>query len=575
MADTDDTGDKPRSLIELDRFVQANVAASTLGVSPAGMALSFADWALHLIASPGTQLHLAQKTQRKLASLGALLAYDNPWSPIPPVIEPLPGDSRFRHEAWRRWPFDIYHQAFLLAQQWLHVATDHVPGARRHSLDVVNFATRQMLDVISPSNFVASNPEVLGETVRTGGFNFLRGLANFQRDAAAAFADKPAARDTYVPGRDVAVTPGQVVFKNRLIELIRYDPVTPSVNEVPLLIVPAWIMKYYILDLAPENSLIRHLVAQGRTVFAISWHNPDEGDRGLSMEDYRRLGVMAALDAISETCPNARIDALGYCLGGTLLAIAACAMARDGDRRLRSLILLAAQVDFSEPGELSLFIDDSEVNFIQSMMWRHGYLDTRQMAGAFQLLRSNDLIWSRMVRAYLLGEDAARSDLMAWNADATRMPYRMHAEYLRTLFLENDLSGGRFLVDGRPIALSDVAIPIFAVGTERDHVAPWRSAYKIGLFASSEVTFVLTSGGHNVGIVNPPGLPDRYYRIGTLHAGAPFVDPDTWFVAAERRDGSWWTALDEWLTARGGASVPPPAPSRGLAAAPGAFVLET
>lgn len=575
MTDADDAGDKPKSLIELDRFVQANIAAATLGVSPAGMALSFADWALHLMASPGSQLHLLQKTQRKLASLGSLLAYDNPWSPVPPVIAPLVNDPRFSNEAWRRWPFDIYHQAFLLAQQWLHVATDHVPGARRHSLDVVNFTTRQMLDVISPSNFVATNPEVLAETIRTGGYNFLRGFTNLQRDIADAFASKATQRNDFLPGRDVAVTPGKIVLKNRLIELIRYDPVTPDVSEAPLLIVPAWIMKYYILDLSPENSLIRHLVAQGRTVFAISWHNPDESDRDLSMEDYRRLGVMAAFDAISEICPNAPIDALGYCLGGTLLTIAAAAMARDGDKRLRSLILLAAQVDFSEPGELSLFIDDSEVNFIQSMMWRHGYLDTRQMAGAFQLLRSNDLIWSRMVRAYLLGEESAPSDLMAWNADATRMPYRMHTEYLRKLFLSNDLSGGRFLVDGRPVALSDIAIPIFAVGTERDHVAPWRSAYKIGLFASSEVTFALTSGGHNVGIVNPPGIPNRHYRIGTLHAGAPFVDPDTWLTAAEQRDGSWWTALDEWLEARGGAKVPPPAPSKGLAAAPGAYVFET
>lgn len=575
MADSPENGDKPRSLIELDRFVQANVAAATLGVSPAALGLSFADWALHLAGAPGTQLHLLQKTQRKLASLFSLLAYDNPWSPAPPVIEPLAGDSRFRDEAWRRWPFDVYYQAFLLTQQWLHVATDHVPGARRHSLDVVNFATRQMLDVFSPSNFVLTNPEVLAETIRTGGYNFLRGFNNLQKDIAAAGAGGTTKSDDFVPGKDVAVTPGKIVFKNRLIELIRYDPVTPSVNEAPLLIVPAWIMKYYILDLSPGNSLVRHLVAQGRTVFAISWHNPDESDRDLSMEDYRRLGVMAAFDEISRICPDAPIDALGYCLGGTLLTIAAAAMARDGDKRLRSLILLAAQADFSEPGELSLFIDDSEVNFIQSMMWRRGYLDTRQMAGAFQLLRSNDLIWSRMVRAYLLGEDAPPSDLMAWNADATRMPYRMHTEYLRKLFLDNDLSGGRFLVDGRPVALSDISVPIFAVGTERDHVAPWRSAYKIGLFATSEVTFALTSGGHNVGIVNPPGVPKRHYRIGVLPAGAPFVDPDTWYESAEQRDGSWWTALDEWLAARGGAAVPPPAPSEGLAAAPGSYVLET
>ena len=571
MPDPEESGGG--SLEALNRFVRAGAANWTFGISPAGLALAFADWALHLAAAPGKQIELAQKIERKFASFAALVAFDRPWAPAPTVIEPLPADMRFRDQAWRAWPFDLYYQAFLLVQQWLHVASDDVPGARRHSLDVVHFAFRQLLDVWSPSNFPATNPEIVTDAWRSGGGNFARGAANLLADLAASAAP-PRRSENFVPGRDVAITPGRVVFRNRLIELIRYAPATAEVWDTPILIVPAWIMKYYILDLSPGNSLIRHLVAQGRTVYAISWHNPDEADRNLSMEDYRRLGAMAAIDAISAAHPDSRIDALGYCLGGTLTTIVAAAMARDGDTRLRSLALLAAQTDFSEPGELALFIGESQIDFIEAMMWRNGYLDTRQMSGAFQILRSNDLIWSRIVRRYLLGDAEAPTDLMAWNADATRMPYRMHAEYLRGLFLRNDLAGGRYLVEGRSVALSDIAIPVFAVGTERDHVAPWRSVYKIALFAGGDVTFALTSGGHNLGIVDPPGTPGRRFRIGVLRAGQPYVDPDRWLAEAEMREGSWWAALDTWLAAQGGGRGKPPKMPDGLAPAPGTYVHE-
>lgn len=561
------------SLEALDRFVRAAAASWSFGISPAGLALAFADWALHLSAAPGKQIELAQKVQRKLASFLALAAFDRPWAPAPAIIEPLPADMRFRDPAWRAWPFDLYYQGFLLVQQWLHVASEGVPGARRHSLEVVHFALRQLLDIWSPSNFPATNPEVVSEAWRSGGGNFARGVANLLADLAASTAP-PQRSARFMPGREVAVTPGRVVFRNRLIELIRYAPATGTVWDVRLLIVPAWIMKYYILDLSPGNSLVRHLVAQGRTVYTISWRNPTEDDRDLSMEDYRRLGAVAALDTIAAAHPGAPIDMLGYCLGGTLAAIAAAAMARDGDNRLRSLVLLAAQTDFSEPGELALFIGESQIDFIEAMMWRKGYLDTRQMSGAFQILRSNDLIWSRIVRRYLLGEAEVNSDLMAWNADATRMPYRMHAEYLRGLFLGNDLAAGRYLAAGRPVALSDIILPIFAVGTERDHVAPWRSVYKIALFTGGDVTFALAAGGHNLGIVDPPGTPGRLFRLGVLQAGQPYVDPDRWFSGAEIRSGSWWRALDAWLAALGGARVKPAPMPDGLCPAPGTYVHE-
>jgi polyhydroxyalkanoate synthase len=347
-----------------------------------------------------------------------------------------------------------------------------------------------------------------------------------------------------------------------------------------VLIVPAWIMKYYILDLSPNNSLVRFLVDQGHTVFMISWRNPGSADRELGMADYRRLGPMAALDAVSAIVPGQKIHAAGYCLGGTLLSIAAAAMARDDDQRLASLTTLATQVDFTEAGELTLFIGESEVAFLEKMMSEQGYLDGKQMAGAFQILRSNDLIWSRMVHDYLLGKRQAMNDLMAWNTDVTRMPHRMHSEYLRWLFLNNDLASGRYRVEGRPVAINDINVPIFAVGTIKDHVAPWNSVYKIHLLADAdEVTFVLTSGGHNAGIVSEPGHPRRHFRMRTHREGESYIDPDTWLQTTPARQGSWWPAWQTWLSERSSGKTAPPTTGNEenppLAEAPGTYVHMT
>ncbi len=368
------------------------------------------------------------------------------------------------------------------------------------------------------------------------------------------------------------------MFRNELIELIQYAPTTPEVRREPMLIIPAWIMKYYILDLSPGNSLMRYLVAQGHTVFAISWRNPGSEFRDATLDDYRAKGLMAALDAVSDICGDVKTHACGYCLGGTLLAIAAAAMARDGDNRLASLTLFCAQTDFAEAGELQLFITEDQLAFLDDVLRAQGYLDGRQMAGAFRLLRSNDLVWSRLIKTYLLGDRDEPNDLMAWNADGTRMPARMHSEYLHRLFLDNELALGRFQVGGKPIAISDVRAPVFVVGTQSDHIAPWRSVYKIHLLNDSDLTFVLTSGGHNVGVVSEPGRANRHFFIGHRASGALYLGPDDWLAQAERREGSWWPAWAEWLDAQSGARAAPPKMGSqrypAIDDAPGLYVLE-
>jgi polyhydroxyalkanoate synthase subunit PhaC len=380
-------------------------------------------------------------------------------------------------------------------------------------------------------------------------------------------------------GENVAATPGKVVFRDALMELIQYAPATATLGAEPVLIVPGWTMRYYILDLSSANSLILWLVRQGRTVFAISWRNPGVDLRDTSLEDYRVLGVMAAIEAVRAICGGARIHATGYCLGGTLLTIAAATMARDGDDRLASLSLFAAQTDFTDVGDLQLFITEDQLDVISDITQAQGYLDSAQMGAAFQMPRSNDLIWNGAIRDYLLGEHDATNDMLAWNADGTRLPPRMHIEYLRRLFLHNDLAEGRFRVAGRRLALIDLKLPVFVVGTERDQVTPWRSVFKLHLLIDGELTFVLTSGGHNAGIVSEPGHKNRHFRIRVRKAGANSLGADSWERETSSRDGSWWLAWASWLD---GHSFGPPgdAPPMGapgflpICDAPGPYVRE-
>jgi polyhydroxyalkanoate synthase len=407
-------------------------------------------------------------------------------------------------------------------------------------------------------------------------------LEDAQRVAGGGRA---AGTEQFEVGRGVAVTPGKVVFRNRLIELLQYAPQTPDVYAEPILITPAWIMKYYILDLSPRNSLVRYLVENGHTVFMISWKNPDAADRELGIDDYLQLGFLDALAEVRRIVPRQKVHAVGYCIGGTLLAMAAASLARAGEHPLASLTLLAAQADFSEPGELSVFITPSQIAILEALMHQSGVLESERMGGAFALLRSRDLLWGPAVDQYVRGERPKLNDLMAWNADGTRMPWRMHSEYLERLYLKNELARGEFTVRGERIDLSSLREPLFVVGTETDHVAPWRSVFKLrALTRSPDYTFLLTSGGHNAGIVSGPVHPRRRHRVLTWSSVPETLTPEEWLKRAPLHEGSWWPSWQSWLTAhsspkRQPARTPGGAAAAGAAAAaledaPGRYVRE-
>src|SRR5271166_2818258 len=557
---------RPSSLIAVenedrfDRFTHAKIAQLCAGFSPMGVAEAAFDWALHLAASPGRQAALALSALSKQAALLQTSRSSSPEGSEGDAPKRAGADDRrFAAEEWRQWPFSLYTEGFLATQRWWDEATSQVRGATRHHLALLNFIARQALDTVAPSNFLLTNPVALKRTLSEGGANLMRGAMHFSADLRRLSRnERSEAAKAFEPGKTVALTKGVVVKRTDLAEIIQYSPTTESVRAEPVVIAPAWIMKYYILDLQPENSLIKHLVDSGFTVFCISWRNPTPADRDIGFDDYRRDGLAPAINAALAITGAARVHLAGYCIGGTLAAIAAAGMARDNDDRLKSLTLFAAQTDFEQAGELRLFIDDSQLALLEDVMWEQGVLGSSQMAGTFDLMRSNDLIWSRMIRQYLMGEPEKVDDLAAWSSDATRMPYRMHSEYLRALYLGNDLAEGRFKLDGRRIALQDIRAPVFVVGAEHDLVSPWRSVFKIHDLTGAEITFALANGGHNRGIVAPPGESGRYFRISTTAARHRRPDPHVWAASAQRHDHSWWLAWFDWLSAHSSRLVAPP-----------------
>ena len=562
----------------LDRLLHNSFAPLSAGLSPVSLSLAYADWAWHLGVSPGKQL--------ELAALSAKLFKATMESESDPVEGLGMGDDdpRFRHEAWSEWPFRQWRTGFRNAESFWQEAAQ-VPGMTTHHATLINFFSRQWLGVLTPANWLLTNPVVLQDVRESMGAHLLQGMKNFFEDLSGP-PSTPTTEQTehFTVGQDVAATPGKVVFRNHLIELICYDAQTETVHPEPVLIVPSWIMKYYILDLSPHNSMVRYLVEQGHTVYMVSWRNPDASDHNLSMDDYLRLGVLDALHTVRSFGPDGvGVHGMGYCLGGTLLAIAAATLGRSENStnskitgQFKSLTLLAAQTDFSEPGELGLFIDESQVGFLDDISGTKGYFSGKQMAGSFQFLHSRNLIWTRRMREYLMGEREQATDLMAWNADTTRMPARMHHEYLTSLYLHNALTTNRYRVDGRSISLSDIRIPVFLVATSRDHISPWDSVYKLHQLTDTEITFVLASGGHNAGIISEPGHLNREYQLSTRKAHGPWIEANQWASSTKHSKGSWWPAWDRWLTKHSGRRQVARIMARenGLCAAPGEYVLQ-
>jgi polyhydroxyalkanoate synthase len=539
---------------DAQRQLRAQLAAISGGLAPDDYARAWWDWYLHLATHPDRQQALAQSAYDKTLDSWQFLARAAAGEPLAPGHENL----GFAGAAWNVWPFNAYARTYANWASWWQQALEPGSGTDAAALGRANFAGRMLLEATSPANFLPTNPELLQRTAAESGQNLIRGFKNWLEDAKRAVEGGrvPGSAEFQI-GKHVAATPGKVVFRNRLIELLQYSPQSASVYAEPVLITPAWIMKYYILDLSARNSLVRYLVEKGHTVFMISWKNPDAADRELGMDDYVELGFLAALAQVQRRCPQQQVHAVGYCIGGTLLAIAAAVLAARRESPLASISLFAAQTDFSEPGELSVFITPSQIAMLEAMMHKAGVLESERMGAAFALLRSRDLLWAPAVEQYVRGERPKLNDLMAWNADGTRMPWRMHSEYLERLYLKNELALGSFAALGAPLDLSAIKVPMFVVGTETDHVAPWRSVYKVRtLTRSPDYTFLLTSGGHNAGIVSGPVHPKRRHRVHTWHDATQNLTPDAWLASTPVQEGSWWPTWEAWLAAHSGAKIP-------------------
>jgi len=535
-----------------------------------------------------TQRLMADPTRLVQAQLSLWQDYLKLWQsttqrlmggPTEPVIEPNAGDRRFKDNAWtENAVFDYIKQSYLLTARWMQATVKQVDGLDDKTAKKIDFYTRQFVDAIAPSNFVLTNPEVLRTTIETGGENLVKGLDNLLKDlerGKGRLLIKMTDLEKFKVGVNIAVTPGQVIHQNDLIQLIQYEPTTATVKRRPLLIIPPWINKFYILDLRPENSFIRWAVSQGHTVFVVSWVNPDEKLARKTFEDYMSEGLLAALDAIEQATGEREANVIGYCLGGTLLAATLAYMkAKGSDDRIKSATYFVALVDFKEAGELSVFIDEEQLHFLEERMREHGYLEGSDMATTFNMLRANDLIWSFVVNNYLLGKEPFPFDLLYWNSDSTRMPAAMHSFYLRNMYQENKLVvPGGITLAGVPIDVSTITMPSFLLSTREDHIAPWKSTYAATQLYRGPVKFVLAASGHIAGVVNAPGKS----KYGHWENAKNPATPEEWLASATQYPDSWWPAWEKWVGKYAGGEVPARKPGDGklkpIEKAPGSYVL--
>jgi polyhydroxyalkanoate synthase subunit PhaC len=497
--------------------------------------------------------------------------------PVPPVAEPDPRDKRFADPEWSTNQFfDFLKQGYLLTVQWANRLVRDAEGLDPHTQQKADFYMRQIANAIAPSNFVLTNPELLRETLSSNAENLVRGMHMLAEDIQAGHGNlriRQSDSTMFEVGRNLALTPGKVIFENALMQLIQYAPTTETVLKRPLLIVPPWINKFYILDLTPEKSFIKWAVAQGLTVFVVSWVNPDANLAQKSFEDYMREGPLTALDVIEQATGEREVHTIGYCVGGTLLATTLAYMATKGDERIVSATFFAAQVDFTHAGDLKVFVDEEQIAAREREMGERGYLEGKKMANAFNLLRSNDLIWPYVINNYLKGKEPAPFDLLYWNSDATRMPAANHSFYLRNCYLENRLSKGDMVIGGKKLDLKSVKVPIYNLATREDHIAPARSVLLGSKFFGGPVRFVLAGSGHIAGVVNPPDKMKYQYWTGPKPTSANL---DAWLAKAKEHAGSWWPDWFEWLKKLDPAEVPARAPGGGnltpIEDAPGSYV---
>ncbi len=568
-----------RSQKLLQDFAEKYKADGPQPADPLRLTQTFMDFTAKMLADPNRLLQAQMELWQQYMNLWQVTAQRMMGQKVEPVVEPAKGDKRFNDPAWKdEVVFDYLKQSYLLTARWLQHTVKEVEGVDDKTSKKVDFYTRQFIDAMSPSNFAMTNPQVVKATVESKGENLLKGLQNLLTDlerGKGTLAIRQTDMKAFKVGGNVATSPGKVVYQNKVMQLLQYAPATAEVYERPLLIVPPWINKFYILDLKPENSFIKWATEQGYTVFVISWVNPDEHLTSLVFEDYMKLGPLAALDAIKQATGEDKVSAIGYCIGGTLMATTLAYMAARGDDRIAACTFFTAQVDFTEPGELGVFIDEDQLASVEEMMSKKGYLEGSEMATTFNMLRANDLIWSFVVNNYLMGKDPFPFDLLFWNADATRMPAAMHSYYLRNMYQKNLLvKPGGLTIDNVPIDLRKIAIPVYLQAGKDDHIAPAKSVYKATQIFSGPVRFMLAGSGHIAGVVNPPR--NKKYQHWLNETAKNPATLDEWRAGAQEFPGSWWHDWDKWLSAKSGPKVPARVPGQGglpaIEDAPGSYV---
>jgi len=550
-----------------------------LGMDPFNLAQVYSSWFAAAMKNPHKVAEANVKFWNDAMQLYHQTAFGlfGKGANLEPVVQEHKTDRRFHHDAWAEAPiFDAIKQSYLLTSQWMRGLVNQVEGLDEKDAQRIEFFTERFLDAMSPTNFAHTNPQVLDRALETKGASLVDGLKNMLDDLEAGdgrLRIKMTDHEAFEPGKNIAVTPGKVVYQNRMFQLVQYSPATETSFSKPLLIVPPWINKFYIMDLQEKNSMLRWLVSQGHTLFVISWVNPDDSYRDIGFEEYVKNGVIEAVNQVQVATGEDRINAVGYCIGGTLLTTSLAYMKAKGDQRINSATFFTTMLDFSDPGELGVFIDDAQISDIETKMEKDGYLEGSSMAGAFNMLRANDLIWSFYVNNYLLGNDPRPFDLLYWNSDSTRMPAAMHSWYLRNLYLENKLiEAGGIEIDGVGIDIETIDIPVCFVSAVEDHIAPWTSTYAGARKFSGPVRFILGGSGHIAGIINPPAAGKYDYRVVD---GLP-EDPEAWADEAEARAGSWWPEWQTWIAPLSGEQIAARAPGDGaldlIEDAPGSYV---